>query len=150
MSTGTQVDFEDVEAGLQIPPLVNIPTSVTLFRFSAVTWNAHRIHYDREFALLEGHPDILVQAHLHGAYLARTVMDWIGPLGRLVSLEWKNVAPAFPLDTLTCVGVVKSKVREGVLHKVKLELVERNQHGEVCASGSADVTLPVREKVALA
>lgn len=144
MSNGGQIYFENVEVGAQIPKLVNVPTTVTLFRFSAVTWNAHRIHYDREFARLEGHSDILVQAHLHGAYLTRMVMDWIGPLGRLLSIEWKNVAPAFPSDTLTCVGVVRAKVRDGALNRVELELVERNQDGEVCASGSADVALPAR------
>ena len=29
---------------------------VLLFRFSALTYNAHRIHYDREFARGEGYP----------------------------------------------------------------------------------------------
>lgn len=117
---------------MQVPTLVNVPTTVTLFRFSAVTWNAHRIHYDREFARGERHADILVQAHLHGAWLARRVMNWIGPRGRLLSMQWKNVAPAYPLDTLTCAEAVTAKVREGTLNRVRLELLERNQHGAVC------------------
>jgi hydroxyacyl-ACP dehydratase HTD2-like protein with hotdog domain len=142
---GVQISFEDVEVGASVPVRVNVPSTLTLFRFSAVTWNAHRIHYDREFAQAEGHADVLVQAHLHGAWLTRMVMDWIGPRGRLLSIEWKNLAPAFPLDTLTCAGVVASKARDGTLNKVKLDLVERNQHGSVCASGSAEVTLPARD-----
>lgn len=144
MSDHRQIYFEDVEVGVQIPTLLNVPTTVTLFRFSAVTWNAHRIHYDREFARGEGHADILVQAHLHGAWLARMVMNWIGPRGRLLSMEWKNVAPAYPLDTLTCSAAVTTKVRDGALNRIRLELLERNQHGAVCASGAADVALPAR------
>jgi hydroxyacyl-ACP dehydratase HTD2-like protein with hotdog domain len=140
-----QLHFEDVEVGTQIPQLVNVPTSVSLFRFSAVTWNAHRIHYDRDFALSDGHPDILVQAHLHGAYLTRMVMDWIAPRGRLLSIEWKNLARAYPMDTLMCTGTVTEKVREGNQQNVMLDLVELNQRGETCAAGSAIVALPVRD-----
>ena len=36
---------------------------VLLFRFSALTYNAHRIHYDRDYARAEGYPDLVVQAH---------------------------------------------------------------------------------------
>lgn len=37
---------------------------VVLFRFSALTYNAHRIHYDRPYALTEGHPDLVVHGPL--------------------------------------------------------------------------------------
>lgn len=41
--------------------------SMTLFRFSAVTFNAHRIHYDRDYARdVEGYPGLVV----HGPLLA--------------------------------------------------------------------------------
>ncbi len=70
--------FEDVSAGTAITPLVKHPSTVGLFRFSAMTWNAHRIHYDKAYAQTEGYPDVLVQSHLHGSYLAQAVMDWGG------------------------------------------------------------------------
>ena len=69
-------DLSDVRAGDELPRLTKRPTALNLFRFSAVTWNAHRIHYEPEYARSEGHPDILVQAHLHGSYLSQLVMDW--------------------------------------------------------------------------
>jgi 3-methylfumaryl-CoA hydratase len=41
------------------------PTTVDLFRFSAVTFNAHRIHYDRPYATIaEGYPDLVVHGPL--------------------------------------------------------------------------------------
>lgn len=41
------------------------PDPVLLFRFSALTWNAHRIHYDEPYATqVEGHPGLVVQGPL--------------------------------------------------------------------------------------
>jgi 3-methylfumaryl-CoA hydratase len=46
--------------------------TVELFRFSALTFNAHRIHYDRRYAReVEGYPDLVVQ----GPFLAMLLMD---------------------------------------------------------------------------
>jgi len=140
-----EIFFEDVAVGSEIPSLVKVPTTVQLFRYSAVTWNAHRIHYEREYAQREGHPDILVQAHLHGAFLTQMVTDWLGPRGRLLAIGWSNRGRAVPGDTLRCTGRVTGKRVEGARHLVELELVETNQRGEVCARGGATVALPVRE-----
>lgn len=49
-----------------------LPTPVTLFQFSALTWNAHRIHYDRAWVTeQEGYPDLLV----HGPLTALLLLD---------------------------------------------------------------------------
>lgn len=49
-----------------------IPTTPMLFRFSALTYNAHKIHYDREYTReVEGYPGLLV----HGPLLATLLMD---------------------------------------------------------------------------
>jgi hydroxyacyl-ACP dehydratase HTD2-like protein with hotdog domain len=141
------VFFEDVEVGTELPPLAKVPTTIQLFRYSAVTWNAHRIHYEREYALKEGHPDVLVQAHLHGAFLAQMITGWAGPRGRLVSFGWSNRARAIPGDTLTCTGRVTAKRVDGERRVVDLEIVETNQRGEVCAPGKATVALPSRSSV---
>jgi 3-methylfumaryl-CoA hydratase len=46
--------------------------SIALFRFSALTFNAHRIHYDREYARnVEGYPGLVVQ----GPFTANLLMD---------------------------------------------------------------------------
>jgi hydroxyacyl-ACP dehydratase HTD2-like protein with hotdog domain len=134
--------FDEVTIGAELPALVKVPTTVQLFRYSAVTWNAHRIHYEREYAQREGHPDVLVQAHLHGAFLAQLVMDWAGPRARLVSFGWSNRGRAVPGDTLTCTGRVTGKRVEGDRHLVDVEVVETNQRSEVCAPGKATVLLP--------
>ena len=49
-----------------------VPDPVQLFRFSALTCNAHRIHYDRDYALgVEGYPGLVVQ----GPLVATLLMD---------------------------------------------------------------------------
>lgn len=140
----TQLFCEDVKVGMAITPLVKRPTTVQLFRFSAVTWNAHRIHYDKPYAASEGYPDILVQAHLHGCFLLQAVTDWAGPRARLVGFRWKNRAIGVPGDVLTCAGrVVKAEVRNTSGY-IECELEERNQKGELCAPGWAALELPRR------
>lgn len=47
------------------------PDEVMLFRFSALTFNAHRIHYDHPYATgVEGYPDLIVQGPLTAILLA--------------------------------------------------------------------------------
>lgn len=132
--------FEDIEVGKEIPSRTASPTSIQLFRYSALTWNAHLIHYDKEYATSEGYPDILVQAHLHGAFLASMLNDWIGPNGRIVSYGWSNNRFAIPGDELTCKGKVIETDEENRM--VTCEIYEENQNGEICVKGKAKLQLP--------
>lgn len=43
---------------------------VTLFMFSSATANAHRIHYDLEYARSEGHPDLVIHGPLQVLLMA--------------------------------------------------------------------------------
>jgi len=138
--SNTQLFFEEVTAGTIIPALVKRPTNIQLFRFSAVTWNAHRIHYDKIYAQSEGYPDVLVQSHVHGCFLLQAVMDWAGPLARVVGFRFQNRGIAIPGDVLTCTG----KVVKAEAGFIECDLEERNQKGDLCAPGWARVELPRR------
>lgn len=49
-----------------------VPDATQLFRFSALTFNAHRIHYDRDYCRdVEGYPGLVVQ----GPFIATLLMD---------------------------------------------------------------------------
>jgi acyl dehydratase len=135
--------FQDVEIGEQLPPLVKKPTHVQLFRYSAVTWNAHRIHYDQRYAAEEGYPDVLVQSHLHGAFLTQLCTRWMGSGGRLKSLKVSVKRFSVPGDTLTCKGTVVEKREEDGKGIVVVDLEEVNQREEVCAPGCAVIELPL-------
>lgn len=54
-------------------------TPVTLFRFSALTFNGHRIHYDREwYREVEGHPDLVVHGPLNLIHMVDLWRDMVG------------------------------------------------------------------------
>lgn len=140
----TQRVFEDLAMGDRLPLLRRRPGAVTLFRFSAVSWNAHRIHYERTYAEKEGHAGPLVHSQLHGCYLAQAVTDWMGPRGQLLRFSWQNRAPATVDTDLVVSGTVgRLYLIEGVGH-VELELEEHDAAGTLCAPGRATVTLPRR------
>ncbi|MFT4084777.1 MAG: MaoC/PaaZ C-terminal domain-containing protein [Nocardioides sp.] len=140
----TQLFGEDVQAGDELPALVLSVDETRMFLFSAATYNAHRIHYDKTWAReVEGYQDVLVQGPLQAALLARAVTDWIGPRGRLVTYSAQNRAVAFPGQELEFGGRVSAVRREDDRVLAELELVARRGE-DVLMPGSATVSLPLR------
>ena len=69
--------------------------STFLFRFSALTYNAHRIHYDRDYAVkIEGYPGLVVHGPLQAVLLADAV-DLAVPGMHPSSFDFRSTAPAF-------------------------------------------------------
>jgi 3-methylfumaryl-CoA hydratase len=70
-----------------------------LFRFSALTYNAHRIHYDQAYAAAEGYPDLVVhgplQALLMGECLRRSGVSMLGG-----QFAYRLVAPTYGAQRL--------------------------------------------------
>ncbi len=65
---------------------------VLLFRFSALIYNAHRIHYDRDYARAEGYPGLLV----HGPLQALLMAELARPdLPTRCDYSYRLVAPLF-------------------------------------------------------
>jgi hydroxyacyl-ACP dehydratase HTD2-like protein with hotdog domain len=136
---------DDVRVGDTIPPHTHCPTEVQLFRYCATTWNSHRIHFDRDYAASEGYPNVLVQSHLHGAFLTSLCTDWAGEQGRLVRLAYSVRRFACPGNVLRCEGTVVGIGTSGDGATVSLELREvRESDGVVCAQGEAEIYLPAR------
>ncbi len=81
-----------------------VPGAALLFRYSALTFNSHRIHYDLPYATNEeGYAGLVV----HGPLLASLLLDLADrELGRdrLVDFAFRAVAPAFVDGPLTLLG----------------------------------------------
>ncbi len=61
-----------------------VPDPTQLFRFSALTFNAHRIHYDRDYARqAEFYPDLVVQ----GPFIAMLLIDHLLRLRSAIRLS---------------------------------------------------------------
>jgi hydroxyacyl-ACP dehydratase HTD2-like protein with hotdog domain len=133
--------FQQPEPGLDLPELSVRPGEVQLFRFSAVSWNAHRIHYDRDYARQEGYERPLVHSQLHGCLLSRVVTGWLGPRGRMIRIAWQNRAPAFAGDLLLVRARVREVHQDGSETRVELDLESRNAAGTVLVQGTACAVL---------
>jgi acyl dehydratase len=141
--------FESVTIGDELPGFVTEPTTVQLMRYCAVTWNMHRIHFDAAYAAEEGYPAVLVQSHLHQAFLTKLCTDWMGPRGWLRSLSATVRRFAVPGDQLRCRGrVADLDAVDEFAGLVTVEIEEvRDQDGMVCAPGQAAIELPTRAAV---
>lgn len=75
------------------------PSSALLFRYSALTYNSHRIHYDHDFCRdEEGYPGLLVHGPLTATLLADLAQSMIGPLA---SFNFRATAPIFATQPFT-------------------------------------------------
>jgi len=81
------------------------PDPVLLFRFSAVTFNSHRIHFDRDYAVgVEGYPGLVV----HGPLIAILLMDLFlqnHPGARITRFRFRAQRPLFDFQPLTICGI---------------------------------------------
>ena len=75
-----------------------VPDDVLLFRYSALTFNGHRIHYDRRYVTeVEGYPGLIV----HGPMIATLLLDLLRhqlPDVELARYEFRAVRPVFDIN----------------------------------------------------
>ena len=90
-----------VPAALPPPPAgcwsrTLLPDTRLLFRFSALTFNAHRIHYDRAYAVeVEGYPGLVVHGPLTAVLLLQLVRQ--ATVRPVQGFSFRGVAPLFDL-----------------------------------------------------
>ncbi len=81
-----------------------MPDPVLLFRYSALTFNAHRIHYDLDFATrTEGYPGIIVHGPLTATLLLDLAARHLGG-NALAGFQFRGVSPAYSGAPLTLKG----------------------------------------------
>ena len=75
-----------------------------LFRYSALTFNGHRIHYDRRYATeVEGYPGLVV----HGPLIATLLLDLLDrslPNAKVNRFEFRAVSPLYDTAPFTVCG----------------------------------------------
>lgn len=80
------------------------PDPVLLFRYSALTFNAHRIHYDRDHATqVEGYPGLVV----HGPLIATLLLDLVRrevPEAAIAQFDFTAASPLFDIHPFTVCG----------------------------------------------
>lgn len=74
---------------------------VVLFRFSALTYNGHRIHYDRRYASeVERYPGLVVHGPLQALLLFDAALAW-RPEGAPSAFAFRGVRPLFDFDRIS-------------------------------------------------
>jgi len=80
------------------------PDPVLLFRYSALTYNSHRIHYDHPYVTkVEGYPGLVV----HGPLLATLLLDLLVqavPRATITHFEFRAVRPVFDVAPFSVCG----------------------------------------------
>jgi len=81
-----------------------VPDDVLLFRYSALTFNGHRIHYDRKYVTeVEGYPGLIV----HGPLIATLLLDLLRselPHAIVRRYEFRAVRPLFDINPFDVCG----------------------------------------------
>jgi 3-methylfumaryl-CoA hydratase len=84
-----------------------IPNEVLLFRYSALTFNGHRIHYDRKYVNeVEIYPGLIV----HGPMIATLLVELLHenlPNRRLKTYEFRALRPLFDIHHFAVLGKVQ-------------------------------------------
>ena len=110
------------------------PDPVLLFRFSALTFNAHRIHYDRHYAMNEeGYPGLVVHGPLTAVMLMELVREHCQQ--PVQSFSFRGKAPLFDLAAFWLIATQNN-------HQIDLQAlgpdgqVTMQAHAELADTGS--------------
>ncbi|MEP7099538.1 MAG: MaoC family dehydratase N-terminal domain-containing protein, partial [Burkholderiales bacterium] len=109
-----------------------VPDPVLLFRYSALTFNGHRIHYDRSYVTeVEGYPGLIV----HGPLIATLLVDLVRrelPDARIHAFAFKAASPLFDIHPFTLCG---KRNADG-----HVALWARNHLGQVAMQARAELS----------
>jgi 3-methylfumaryl-CoA hydratase len=107
-----------------------VPDPVLLFRYSALTMNGHRIHYDAPYAReVEGYPGLVVHGPLTATMMLEALAREVG--GRVARFAFRAVQPVFAGEAMAFCG----RRTEGAA----FDLWAENGRGEACMTGEARV-----------
>jgi 3-methylfumaryl-CoA hydratase len=106
------------------------PDSVLLFRYSALTLNAHRIHYDYRYATqVEGYPGLVV----HGPLIATLLIDLVRqqrPQANVTRFRFRAVSALFDTGPFSICGKPETDGKT-------ISLWARNESGGLATTATA-------------
>lgn len=109
------------------------PDDVLLFRYSALTFNGHRIHYDRRYATqVEGYPGLVVHGPLIATLLVELVRSNL-PAAIVTHFEFRAVSPIFDTGSFSVCGKTED---DGTT----VRLWAKNSMGALAMTATAKIT----------
>lgn len=138
----TQVYFEDVSEGQEIPKVVQNCDSQRLVYWAAGSGDYYQIHYDKDFAQKTGLPERITHGALKHALLGRLLDEWAGEGGRVRRVACSYRGMDMIDKDVTCRGVVKGVRQDNGTNIVDLEVWTEDPDGNKTTPGTAEVELP--------
>jgi len=139
----TQVYWEDVKVGQEIPSLVKHPTHIQMLMWGGAVDDYNPMHADNEISTRAGYSEPIVFGPLIWSFLVQMITSWMGVDGQLKKIAVRHNAPAFADDEVTCKGTIKDKYVKDDEHYVDLIIqADYTRSGEGGTIGSATVILP--------
>jgi len=137
------IAWSDVEVGTELPPL-NVPVHrATLVRYAGASGDFNPIHWNQDFAVEVGLPDVIAHGMFTMASATRLVTNWVGDPGALVDCGVRFTRPVVvPNDgvgaLIEITGVVGAKDEDG---SVRVDITAKCEGVTVLAKATALVRL---------
>jgi acyl dehydratase len=132
--------WRHIGVGDELPPVVIEITATVIVAGAIATRDFMPVHHDRDYANVQGAPDIFMNILSTNAHCSRFLTDWAGPDGMLTRLAIRLGVPTFPGTTLTFTGRVVDTQRQGDEGLVDVELRATNDLGDH-VTGTATLSL---------
>jgi acyl dehydratase len=142
-----QLYYEDIEEGGEVTGLVKYPTTMQLVKYAGASGDYYQIHYDKDFALANGLPGVIVHGWLTLAFLGQMLTDWMGEKGTLVKLNGSYRGINKVNEDIICNGKITKKYMADDSHLARVEIWAENPRGDKTVTGTAVVALPSRKQV---
>ena len=99
------------------------------------------VHHDRDYAAVQGAPDIFMNILSDTGYCSRFLTDWAGPDAMVTRLAIRLGVPVFPGHTLVYTGEVAGCSVQGDEDVVEVAFRAATDLGDH-VTGTATLTLP--------
>lgn len=135
--------IDELTVGAQVGPISFGPvTTKQMVQWAAAADDFHEIHYDKDFALAQGLPHVVLAGPFKLALMGRLLMALVGPRGWISRMTCRYMAFDIPGTVLTVQGSVTAlRPEQG---EVDLELTVTNEQAVRTAAGTATIRLPRR------
>ena len=127
--------------GDELPELMLEMTATRIVAGAIATRDFMPVHHDRDYAQVQGAPDIFMNILSTNAYCGRYLSDWAGPESLVRSLAIRLGVPVLAGSTLRFTGRVTAVETAGEERLVHVDLAASNDLGDH-ASGTAVVAIP--------
>ncbi len=120
---------------------IMVPTRELLFRFSALTFNAHAIHLDKAYCReVEGHRNLLVHGPLTALLMVEVLQSYLRTLpnqkepAKIKYIEYRNVAPLYAEEQMRI--CVRRKVRSNQQDNISWDVWIEGRDGGYAVTGT--------------